>query len=219
MTRGGTSKNDTDYTDELINKVCTSFSNKLEARIDKKLDRLESKLDAKLNELNNSIKDLGNISSSNAIAIKVVEQKCDSMEQYSKRNALRIVGFPERESENILDDVITFISSKLNISCRVNDFDCVFRVGNLKEQGKARPRPILVQFISNIKRDEVYVAKKLLKGTDITIYEDLTTTRYTLLSAAKKKYGNKNAWSSGGKIFVWSAEENKRRQISSGTDL
>lgn len=217
MPRAGSIKTEMDSTDELINKVCTNFANKLESKIDKKLDKLESKLDAKLNDINNSIKDLNKIASSNVKSIKMVEQKCEFIEQYMKRNALRIVGFPENAEGNILNDVLTFFENKLNISCGTSDIDCVFRVGKFREN--TSPRPVLIQFVSNIKKQEVYLAKKMLKDSVIAIYEDLTVTRYNLLSAAKKKFGKKNAWSSGGKIFVWSVEEKKSCLISSEADL
>lgn len=211
----GSTSGGNDNLEDLINKVCLNFSNKLENKIEQKFD----KLNENLTELNNSIKAMNKVVTSNQKAIIGLEQKNDYVEQFSKKNTLRFVGFLEctEPNEDAVSLVSTFINDKLNVSCNDMDIDCAFRIGSSGTSDK--PRTILVQFVRNVKRNEVYKAKRLLKNTEISIFEDLTKTRFNLLQLARKKYGKQKAWTSGGKIFVWSDRDNKKRLINEETDL
>lgn len=216
LTRGTGNKSEMDNTEQLINKICTNFANQLNNKIDKRLDKFEALLDSQLKEVNNSIQNLTKSVSVNTNAIKSLENKCDFLEQHLKRNNLRFIGIPEKDDEVLVDVISNIINDTLMIPCSPSDIDCTYRVG------KSSPnvsRTIFVQFLSNIKRNQIYSARKLLKGTNVSLYEDLTATRYYLLSLAKKKHGKNSAWSSGGKIFVWCARENKSRLINSEADL
>ncbi|CAH1173853.1 unnamed protein product [Phaedon cochleariae] len=176
--------------EDFIDKVCTNFAEKYDSKIVKKLDLISESFE-KLNETVNS----------NTKYIKNIEGRIAIMDQYAKRNTLRIYGVEEVANEVVLKTVATFIKSKLNIACSSADIDCAFRVGK-DEKDSTKVRPILVNFVNNWKRTEIFRAKKLLKGSEFSIYEDLTKKNYELLIAAKKKYGNSQVWSAGGKIRV-----------------
>lgn len=105
----------------------------------------------------------------------------------------------------------------LKVPCTHQDIDCAFRIG--KQINSEKPPAILVNFVSNIKRTQVFNAKKLLKKTSHSIYEDLTQRRYELLMAAKKKYGVGKVWSVNGKIFLLKGNDNQKIQIYSLGDL
>ena len=51
-------------------------------------------------------------------------------------------------------------------------------------------------------RQRVFQAKRKLKGTKITIVENLTSKRVAILSKARNKFGVRNAWSLDGRIFA-----------------
>ncbi|KAJ8911851.1 hypothetical protein NQ315_012516 [Exocentrus adspersus] len=174
-------------------------------------------LDSKLSEVNNSIKDLTALVTKNTNSITSIDMKCEVIDQNMKRNSLRFVGVPEVRNEDIIQTLIPLISNTLRVPCNTSDFDCAYRIGGSSKS--ASPRTVLVQMISNVKRNQIYSARKLLKGFNISIFEDLTAFRYDLLSAAKKRFGKTSAWSSGGKIFAWSPSDNKRRLINSLADL
>ncbi|KAJ8981734.1 hypothetical protein NQ317_008995 [Molorchus minor] len=182
--------------EKLITKVCSNFVNQLESKIDKKFERLE----LKLTETTNLLKMLGDKVNCNEKAISSLSQKSDYLEQYLKRNALRIHGITESENENIVAKVIDFINAKLKISCDPRDIDSAYRLGGANPN---QPRIILVNFVQNIIRNEVLGARKYLKGTAFTIFEDLTPERYELLSTAKRKFGKNKVWSAGGKVCRW----------------
>ncbi|KAG5863003.1 hypothetical protein JTB14_007166 [Gonioctena quinquepunctata] len=202
-----------------VNKVCSTSMDKLENRINLKMDqmiiKLYAKLDPKINELLTSITQIGKDVSSNKKAIHVLEDIYDILEQHCKRNSLRLNGVPDTDKDNLLDIVKSVFQNHLGISCSTMDFDGVFRIG---EPSRAHPRGIIVNFVSGVERNDVIYARRALKDTGLSVYEDLTKHRYDLLSAAKK-LGNNQAWSSNGKVYIWRAHENKRRIVASVGDL
>lgn len=207
------------FTEELINKVCSDFANKMDAKIDKmdaKIDKKLEKLYDKLNDFTKSLNTLEENVSNNQKAISSVVNTCDSIQQLAKNNSLRIHGLPEeRDNETVLSNVIEFIKKELHVHCSENDIDSVFRIGQINNKG----RTVLVNFVRYLKRCEVLSAKRNLKHKGISIFEDLTKSNYALLLEAKKKFGNKKAWSASGKIFIWNEKNNCKCAITCASDL
>ncbi|KAJ8937928.1 hypothetical protein NQ318_005535 [Aromia moschata] len=130
---------------------------------------------------------------------KCVAKKCDDMDHYMKRNSLRFNGIAEEEKEKLLDVIVNLVNDKLKVTCSGRDINCVLRLG---KPTPSKPRSVIVNFVTYIKRNEVYYSRKLLKGSGIFVFEDLTKFRYSLLTSAKAKYGKQDAWSSTGRIYV-----------------
>lgn len=208
-------KNKDENIEDLINRVCTSFANKIESKIDKQM----SKLDDRLSDLDNSLKSLNKIVVNNRKSLETLEAKNDSLDQYNKKNNLKFIGLKENDPEDTVSEILDFINDILKVPCVKNDIDSAYRVGDNKVEHKSRPRSVLVRFVTNIKRNEIYQTKKSLKNSDVSIFEDLTKTRFDLLQAAKKKYGKFKAWSSGGKIFVWDERNGKKRLVDTESEL
>ncbi|KAJ8968203.1 hypothetical protein NQ317_018862 [Molorchus minor] len=145
-----------------------------------------------------------------------LSQKSDYIEQYLKINALLIHGITELENENIVVKIIDFINVKLKISCGPRDIDSALRLGSANPN---QPRIILVNFVQNIIRNEVLGARKYLKDTAFTIFEDLTPERYEFLSTAKRKFGKNMVWSAGGKVCRWCESQRKKIIINLKDDI
>lgn len=145
--------------------------------------------------------------------IRHLECRLDDMEQYQRRQCLRIFGVPEVENEDT--DVIAIqVAEKTGVSLQVSDIDRSHRVGKKTDD---RPRAIIVKFVSYRKRSEVFRNKRLLKGSQITVREDLTSTRHKLLREAISKYGVTNVWTLDGSIIV--KEGNVKRRLSNVMEL
>lgn len=135
----------------------------------------------------------------------------DALEQYSRRNNIRIYGVPETTGEDI-DTVITSVcKEKLGVDVTAGSIDCCHRLGK-KENGN---RPILVKFCSRNIKQAVYNTKSKLKGTKMVIREDLTKRRLSLLKDVQKKCDA--AWTNNCNIFTKLG--NKVHKISSYNDL
>lgn len=148
--------------------VIAKLQNSLEER-DKKISQLESQL------------------------IK----KTDELEQYQRRQCLRIFGVPEEAGEDT-DKIAMNVAEKIGVKLVLSDIDRSHRVGVKKD----KPRPVIVKFTSYRKRSEVFRSKKLLKNTGVTIREDLSQIRYKLLQQCISKYGLVNVWTIDGIIMV-----------------
>lgn len=135
------------------------------------------------------------------------------------QESIRICGTTESLDENLYDVLLSFINDKLSIQCGKSDIDTAYRIGVRQQNGKSGPRTIIVKFNRSVKRNEVYAAKKLLKGSPYSLYEDLTGKRFELLTLAKKKFGSNKAWSYGGNIFYWNSTENRKVKINDKSQL
>nr|CAI5837297.1 unnamed protein product [Callosobruchus analis] len=80
----------------------------------------------------------------------------------------------------------------------MQDIEMAYRCGSSKDDS---PRAILVGFYSAKTKNEVYSNKKNLKGSKITIREDLTATRLKIVREKVSIYGKKNVWTNNGKIL------------------
>ena len=66
----------------------------------------------------------------------------------------------------------------------------------------SRPRPIIIKFASYRARQSVLRARRRLKGSGITLAEDLTKENYDILRKARSSPRATSAWSQDGRIFV-----------------
>lgn len=206
--RTRSTSNPDDSIEKLIEKVCTSFSNQLKVDFNARFNKLEEQLNvmsATFHNLTSDVKD-------NKDAIVALDVNLDESNQRAKKNSLRFLGFMEKDGENVLETVVTFINATLKIQCSKRDIDSAFRLGKAGSVNK--PRAILVTFALNWMRCEVFNAKKLLKASEFAIFEDLTKKHYDLLMSAKLKYGKNKVWSAGGNIYYWNDTESRKKLIT-----
>lgn len=75
----------------------------------------------------------------------------------------------------------------------------------------SRPRPIIVFFVSYNMRRRIYSNERSLKGTNVTIREDLTVQNRNALKVAMDKYGARNTWTIDGRIHYVGQDGRKHR--------
>ena len=71
--------------------------------------------------------------------------------------------------------------------------------GQVKHQ---KVRPIIVKFTSYRRRQQVFSAKKNIKGKHVRISENLTKIRQKIFNLARDVVRYKDVWSQDGKIFA-----------------
>lgn len=204
MTRGGTrSTSDCEDMEKLITKVCTRLISQMEETIVSKL----SKLEAIISSFCERVEKCEALVAKNSVTVIALEDRLENLEQTSRNNSVRICGMEVGEKD-IPSAVSLFIKNELKIPCTLQDLDSAFVVSD--KGGKRNDRPtILVRFVSNIKKKSVMAAKKLLKNSNVSIFEDLTKKKYSMLVAARQKFG-KNTWSWNGKIFYWDSVKQRK---------
>ena len=139
--------------------------------------------------------------------------KCDDLEQYSRRNLIRISGITETAQEDTDDLVIKMANKIMDIPLDLNEIDRSHRVGP-KSPGKERP--ILVKLTSYRSKVKLIRNRRKLNtpnasnivptnGAKIFINDDLTRRRAQLLYKArllKKDNSINDAWSYDGRILA-----------------
>lgn len=147
--------------------------------------------------------------------IEALEAKVDELEQYQRRQCLRIFGVEEQEAEDT-DKLVMEVGKRIGVDVNIMDIDRSHRIGR-RDVGNDRPRPIIVKFVSYRKRSEVFKNKRLLKKTGVTIREDLTRIRHNILKEAITKFGVNNVWTQDGVIIV--NRGGSKRRVTCWSDL
>ena len=152
-----------------------------------------------------------------------VESANDNLEQYSRRNSLRISGFAESPNEST-DDMARELDIQLD-NCDIDRSHRMGKIGQKDSSGQPKHREIFVKFATYNTRQRLYSKRKELHESDkfekIIFNEDLTKTRSKLLFDARTLVRvNKlhSAYASDGKIFV-KDNDDERYLIKCTSDL
>ena len=124
-------------------------------------------------------------------AVRINAYKLDELEQYGRRENLRISGFKEEENDDLKKRVIE-LAKVMGIDIDERDINVVHRIGkpnNGATAGANRARQIIVRFNSRDTKYEFLRQKKNLKTNEaykqVFIFEDLTMLRQRLLYTCK----------------------------------
>ena len=91
--------------------------------------------------------------------MKTLNHKVDDLEQYSRRNSVRVTDIPENENEDIRKSVLEMINNRMKIEPLVqsHELDRVHRVGRFQE---LKTRAVLVKFATYASRHRVYSKRR-----------------------------------------------------------
>jgi hypothetical protein len=133
-----------------------------------------------------------------------MELKYDRLEQYGRRNSIRIRGIQEPDNTNteITDAEVIKLATQLQVPITQSDINRSHRVGIKRDQ---QSRDILVKFVSHNVKVQFMMSRMKLKGSGIYINEALTRTRAQLFSqtrALKRQKKIQDTWTKTGAIFV-----------------
>ena len=156
----------------------------------------------------------------------------DRLEQYSRRESVRVAGIPgdndetpEQLSQKLLD-----VLKECEPSVTAEDISVLHRAGPFNLRGGSRnpKRPVLCKFIARSKKEAVMKGKKKLKANEddrfkhVYVNEDLTVLRAKLFSFARNHPNVKGATTSEGRILCWlksGSGDNRPTLIESPDDL
>ena len=145
------------------------------------------------------------------LKISELSIKLDEQEQRSRNGCLLIHGVKEDKNDDTDAIALNIINEKVGVALTIDDIQRSHRVGpkviqkretRSSKEFKPRHRPIIVRFSNWRKRNQVFRAKKALKGQNISISENLTKIRYNLLKLATEKYGKGSTWSDEGRVIA-----------------
>ncbi len=143
--------------------------------------------------------------------VKMLEQRMDESESYSRRVNLRLYGVPENKDENVRLQTVKICQSVLpEESSRLSSvIDIAHRLGQ-KSTADSRPRPIIIQFTSRMMRNEVWKRAKIstyLKANGFLFKEDFSKgdreRRSKLWPLVKQaRDAGKTAFFAGARAFI-----------------
>lgn len=144
-----------------------------------------------------------------------------------KRNNLKKLifhGIPEKgHQQTIIDDICNVVTRHLGLTITKNDISSCARIGkfsttttNNQPNNRSKYRPVLVEFTTQWKRDDIFYAKKKFIKSGVLVSEMLIKNQYELFVKTREVYKN-NAWTIRGDIFVYT--NNNRVCIKSANDL
>jgi len=150
-----------------------------------------------------------------------LELKYDRLEQYGRRNTIRIRSIPEPDNATTekTDAEVIKLADKLQISVTQSDINISHRVRTKRDQ---QSRDILVTFVSNNAKSQFMMSRKKLKGSGVAyVNEDLTRARALLFSqprSLKQRKQIQDTWTMTGAIFVKLFDGNIRKVVSDEHD-
>lgn len=204
--------------------VSLEFNSNLIQNLTTNINALKKKTD----DLEVSNKDLINENSEMKTEIGSLKQEITDLKQYSRNTNIEISNLPESENEN-LPEIVSKIENYLDLKFS-DKISAIHRVPTFQ---KDRTRPIIVQFISKIYRNEILRKAKEKNLTsaiinprlqDVPIYfnEHLAPENKRLFFQSRKFKAENNfkyCWSREGKIFLRQNESSRVFRIQKIEDL
>ena len=147
------------------------------------------------------------------------ESKMNDMEQYSRKNSVRISGIRETGFESA-EETIENVTETLNkafkhLNLQNEHINIAHRLGKKKNVPHATAhRQIIVKFHLRMIKDSILKRRRELKGSNIFISEDLTSINQQVLACLRKKMPDEvdQSWSRNGRQF-YKAKSNKDKII------
>ena len=132
---------------------------------------------------------------------------CDEQEQRGRNYCLLFHGVEEKDNEDTDNLVLGIINTNLGVKLSLDDIQRSHRLGpktnkRTTRSAKASTCPIIFKFSNYPKRQEVFKAKRKLKGLNIYLSENLPLKRYELYQASIKKFGRGEVWTIKGRVAM-----------------
>lgn len=170
------------------------------------IDRLSSITMALKEALAEKEKDISNLRQSmDNLKKENTELHCqlNDNENYQRRENVRISGIPEASSENPIKTACKFFADKgFNVSEK--ELHVAHRIG---KRNSGKPRTIIVRFFNRNMRDRVIRERKKLKGSGMTISEDVSNLSMRTLVRVQRSQGIVNSW-------IWNGQVRARHEAS-----
>ena len=132
-----------------------------------------------------------------------LQRELNDVCQYSRKNNVRVFGVNDtnaKEDASISEQVVSqIIRDKLKINLAPWEIEVAHRLGHFTP-GKSRP--IIVRFQTRKAKNKVMASRRNLKGSRISISDDLTQTNVHRLHKLKELSCVSDAWYNNGKFYA-----------------
>lgn len=205
-----------DDVDRIALRVQAIMMPSMKAMIDTSIGELKTEYDRKMEQLESENEELKSDLCTLRVEVENMKWRDDELEQYSRRNSIRISGIQESDARTT-DEIVLSISDQYGINATSADIDRSHRVGKIVE---GKNRAVLVKFTSFRARREFMIKKQDL-DEGLYFNKDLTKLHGELLYESRKLFKADRlhgAWSFGGRVYVKDTKGDKH-EIKSVTDV
>lgn len=118
-------------------------------------------------DINNSFNFSEGAQAEKMLKMDQVAKDMNDLEQYTRKNSVRIHGLAEELMENAEEIVLEFFKEKLQVDMQPAEIEIVHRVGarvgveESRQAERTKPRPLIVKFLSHRSKENVMRKKKL----------------------------------------------------------
>ena len=137
-------------------------------------------------------------------------------EQYSRKNNLKIFGLVHNEGENCAKKMQKMVKEKLKINVAEEDVEIAHRLPASRQENQEKA--VIVKFRNPGVRYAILKARRALKGTGISICEDISASVLSTLKSLRENPNTKDAWCWNGKIFI-KDQHDKMHSFGYGTAI
>ncbi len=151
--------------------------------------------------------------------VKGIHDRLNHLEQYSRKNNVRIYGLHESKDEDVFQTVSTSVFPKLpaEASFKLHDVDNMHRLGGAV--ASTQPRQIIIKFVTHHAKMNFLRQRKSLKGSGISLSDDLTAQNFKLLRELQTNSDVYQAWSWDSKMYVRNSADSRPKQVRQRTDI
>lgn len=162
--------------------------------------------------------------------LETVHRDMNDIEQYSRRNNVRVFNLKEEEKETVEElsqKVCKLFSEIIQQKITPEDFEACHRLRS-KEKGEngekngeekiTKARQVLVKLKDRKIRDRIMLNKKNLKGRGVSVGEDLTAKNAKLSTEAFKHSATLASWTMNGQVFA-KLKNGRTIRLKVGTDV
>uniref|UniRef100_A0A8D9AKF1 Uncharacterized protein n=1 Tax=Cacopsylla melanoneura TaxID=428564 RepID=A0A8D9AKF1_9HEMI len=157
-------------------------------------------LERRLSEMQSRIKQIEEKNQELEKENQRMKSKFNDLEQYGRRMNLRVYGINEAgkkplDERHLEGAVVKILNEKMGMDITNKDLQACHYTDK-KKVG------VIIRFVSRKNRDQIFFSKRKLRGTKISITEDLTRENYKLLKHAQQEFDKKNIWTINGAIRI-----------------
>ena len=212
-------KKDKQFIKEILVDTLDEMKEKIIGMVMKKVDQLEGDVNSIAIEQKKQEKEMKKLSEKNEeleeknkklnerIAREEDKRKYDlnDLEQYGRRNNVRISGLTfdnkYENSQQTAKGIATILNNQMGLNISSYDIDIAHRLGKYEEH---KIRNVIVKFVQRQLKVTVMKNTKKLKGTPISINEDLTSINLEVLASLRLKGKDtiEKSWSYEGKLYA-----------------
>lgn len=205
---------------EMIDKAITKAMEKEREQIKDMVHEFKENVAMLIEDVNSMKTDIVGIKEEMA-EVNVMKQRINSLEQslscqindvdnYQRRENLRIHGLKERNGEDPVKVVQEFFAEN-NYTVGDGDLHIVHRVGKASPH---KPRAMIVRFHNRNTKMKIIRDRKKLKGSGITLAEDVSTLTMQTLIRIQKNELIASAWTWNGVIWATHTKDPKKKPFS-----